>query len=64
VGESGARLFVFAPDGAWGDLMLRPDEPESVARLAQVELAEATDPNAGRKLHIGPQLWESMNRSW
>lgn len=64
VGESGARLFVFAPDGAWGDLMLRPDEPEGVARLARIELAEATDSNAGRRLHIGPQLWELMNRSW
>lgn len=64
VGESGSRLFVFAPDGAWGDVMLRPDESESVVALARIDLAEATDPDAGRKLQIGPQLWETMNRSW
>jgi hypothetical protein len=64
VGESGARLFVLAPDGAWGELMLRPDEPDGVVRLARIELAEPTDPNAGRKLQIGPSLWELMNRSW
>ena len=64
VGSVGARLVVFGPDGAWGDLMLRPDEIDEVARLARVELADEHDPSIARELRIGPSLWTVMNRSW
>lgn len=64
VGTVGVRLFVFAPNGTWGDVMLRPDEVDDVARLARVELADEHDPTVARRLAIGPPLWTLMNRSW
>jgi hypothetical protein len=64
VGSAGARLFVFAPNGSWGDVMLRPDEVDDVARLARIDVADEHDPSVARRLAIGPSLWTLMNRSW
>ena len=64
VGSLGARLVVLAPDGAWGEVMVRPDEVEAVTRLARVGLVDEHDPTIARRLTIGPPLWMLMNRSW
>jgi hypothetical protein len=63
VGESGSRLLVVAPDGAWADAMLG-DDAAAVIGLARITLREPGDPLTGRKLRIGPGLWERMTDSW
>jgi hypothetical protein len=63
VGESGSRLLVVAPDGAWADAMLG-DDASAVIGLARITLREPGDLLTGRKLRIGPGLWERMTDSW
>jgi hypothetical protein len=63
VGESGARLLVLAPDGAWADVMLGDDAAE-VTSLARITLRDPVDPANGQRLRIGPGLWARMTDSW
>jgi hypothetical protein len=64
VGENGARLFVFAPDGAWADLMVRRADAEQVAQLARVQLRDRTSPAIGSDLATGRPYWKVMTSSW
>jgi hypothetical protein len=63
VGESGGRLLVLAPDGAWADVLLGNDVAE-VTSLARITLCDPDDPATGRRLRIGPGLWARMTDSW
>lgn len=63
-GESGARLLVVAPDGAWADAMVRVGDVGVIAELARIELREPTDPVATKRLRIGVDHWARMTRSW
>jgi hypothetical protein len=63
VGESGVRLLVVAPDGAWTDVMLGADAAQ-IAALARIELRAPDDPATGRRLQTGPRSWARMTDSW
>jgi hypothetical protein len=64
VGENGVRLFVFAPDGAWADLMVRHADAELVAQLARVQLRDRMSPGIGSDLATGRPYWDVMTGSW
>jgi hypothetical protein len=63
VGESGSRLLVIAPDGAWADVMVG-DDADAVTALARITLRQPDDPTTGHQLRIGPRLWSRMTDSW
>jgi hypothetical protein len=64
VGESGARLVVVAPDGAWADAMVAVGDVAAIAGLARIEVRDRNDPGAARGMRIGRTTWEQMARSW
>lgn len=64
LGAAEARIFVFAPDGTWDDVVVPRDDASLVAELARIDLVDATEQEAGRRLVIGPRFWASMNASW
>jgi hypothetical protein len=64
VGESGARLVVVAPDGAWADAMVAVGDVADIAGLARIEVRDRNDPGAARGMRIGRTTWEQMARSW
>ena len=64
VGESGARLVVVAPDGAWADAMVAFGDVAAIAGLARIEVRDRNDPGAAQGLRIGRTTWEQMARSW
>lgn len=61
LGRGAARLVVVAPDGAYGDVVVRDvEQAHRVAALARIELQEEFSRELGAAVKVGPYEWERM----